>query len=62
MKKIPAGTTHLDTVDGACKAVKVSNGIVYTSSYYNWQVTAIPVSEVTLDNHYIEVAAHYGIE
>jgi hypothetical protein len=62
MRKIPAGTTHLETSDSGCAAIKVSNGKVYASAYYDWYETAIPVSEVTLDNHYIDVAAKYGEE
>ena len=62
MRKVPEGTTHLDTVDGGCRAIKVFDGEVYRHNYYAWSPTQIPVSEVVLDNHYIEVAAHYGIE
>ncbi len=60
MRKVPFGSTNIDTVDNTCRARKVTKDTVYAHNGYEWYVIPVSVEEAVEDNHYIKLAACYA--
>ena len=61
MKKIPKGTTHIDTSFNSCIGYyKLDGDTVLKYDGYGWLETAVPPCDLTEHNDFIEVAARYA--